>query len=373
MYDSADARPVSAGETGFESFPGNGADAHNGVDALLPTRNIVSMFFGLRGSTTMLCICAEPGFGQEGVISDLIAEAARRGYRAFRYDLRSKGPDAASSEIVRVARRASRTDQPVVVAFDSIPPSDESCVRRQARALRRMWEAGVPVVFSLPPEGSQLLELLPECSIVRTRDLLLGFPTDSDEGDRLRALRSLSWGIPSLSRSLVPELDPNGEVATIPSSYFEELGALVAGSLRPSLSDEELRLRLAMHLLGGGTRDELELACGSLSRELLEWIRDTAPLFAISSRLDRFRSLTDVRPAALESCLSSLSPTSSMFDAVCPTCIKLLLDRGDVERAASLFSARPARRAVARRAASGRRSCETPVSRARRRVQHGGA
>ena len=328
MSDSVDSRPVADDE---------GSPSHE-VDALLPERNLVSRFFGSGGSTTLLAICAEPGFGQEGVITELLAEATHRGYKCYRYEFRTKDADAASAEIVRVARRTSRLDRPVVVAFDSIPPSDESCVRRQARALRRMWEADVPVVFSLTPEGSQLLELLPESTIVRTRDLLLGFASDSDAGDRLRTLRSLSWGIPSLSRCLVPELDADGEVATIPTSYYEELGSLVAGSLRPSLSDEELRLRLAMHLLGRGTREDLAAACGEVSPDLLEWIHETAPLFAISSRLDRFRSLTDVRPAALETCLPALSATSSMFDSVCPACIELLLDRGDVERAACLFS-----------------------------------
>ncbi len=356
MSNLVEFRPASGSEAVGGSLLGNEGASSNGsapnnegvsdkesqlgneVETLLPTRNLVSLFFGLRGSTTMLAICAEPGFGQEGVISDLMAEAGRRGYRALRYDFRFKGSEAASAEIVRVARRASRMEQPVVAAFDSIPPSDESCVRRQARALRRMWEAGVPVVFSLAPEGSQLLELLPECTIVRTHDLLLGFTAGSDAGDRLRTLRSLSWGIPSLSRILLPELGSNGELATIPSSYFEELGSLVTGSLRPSLSDEELRLRLAMHLLGRGTCEELALVCGGVSRELLEWIRDTAPVFAISSRLDRFRSLTDARTGALESCLSALSPTSSMFETVCPACIELLFGRGDVERAACLFS-----------------------------------
>lgn len=311
---------------------------HKELDATLPIRNITSLFFGLRESTSMLAICAEPGFCQEDVITDLLGEAAKRGVKVLRYNLRFKGCVEASDEVVRVARRTSRLQCSSVVAFDSLPPSDEASARRQARALRRMWEAGVSVVFSLPPEGSQLLEMLPECTVVRSRDLLLGLPPDGGRGDRLRSLRSLSWGIPSLVRCLLPELNKDGEVATIPLSYYEEACGLVSGSLRPSLPDEELRLRLAMHLLGSGTSEDLTAVCGDVSREYLEWEHEMAPIFAISSRLDRFRSLTDVRPEVLEECLSGLSATSSMFEYVCPACIRVLLERGDVARAASLYA-----------------------------------
>lgn len=92
------------------------------LDTTLPIRNITSLFFGLRESTSMLAICAEPGFCQEDVITDLLGEAAKRGVKVLRYNLRFKGCVEASDEVVRVARRTSRLQCSSVVAFDSLPP-----------------------------------------------------------------------------------------------------------------------------------------------------------------------------------------------------------------------------------------------------------
>ena len=121
------------------------------IAASLSQRSFSSLFFDGRNVAGMIALCAEPGLCQEEVVTALLSDCLCRGYKVFRYDLRLKECTSASDLMVRVARRTSRLGSCVAVAFEHIPPSDESQVRRQVRALRKMWEAGVSVILSLPP------------------------------------------------------------------------------------------------------------------------------------------------------------------------------------------------------------------------------
>ena len=290
------------------------------------------------GECLMLAICAEPGLCQGALLSSLIDDVARRGARALRYDLRDKTPDAASALMVKAARHASRLRSVSLVCFDNVPASDEACVRRQARALGRLREAGVSVAFSILPEGSQLLEALPECRVLRSRDLLVGPVLAARWGDGGYWLRELSWGIPSLVEALLSESGDVPEKAVVPRSYYDSLSELVSRSLRLSLSDEELRLRLAAYLLGGGPSADLLRVVGPEARELFDDLRANVPLVELTPSLDEFRVLTGMSEDSLVACLAALGTACSVFPDVCPACVEVLLARGEVERAARLLS-----------------------------------
>lgn len=290
------------------------------------------------GECFMLAICAEPGFCQDALLSSLLDDALRRGARALRYDLRDKTPDAASALMVKAARYASRLRSEALVCFDNVPPSDEVCVRRQARALGRLREAGVSVAFTILPEGRQLLEALPECRVLRSHDLLVGPVLAARWGDGGYWLRELSWGIPSLVEVLLSESGEAPETAAVPRAYYDTLSEVISGSLRLSLSDEELRLRLAVYLLGGGSSVDLLSVVGPEARELFDDLRANVPLVEMAPSLDEFRALTGASEGSLMACLPVLGPVCSVFPDVCPACIEVLLARGEVERAAQLLS-----------------------------------
>ena len=303
------------------------------LSRLTPSPSVI-----FRGSSPrMLAICSEPGFCQDLVLADILDSAARQGLRVLRHDLTGRDAGSASTLMVRASRHACGLRCEAVVGFDSVPPSDESCVRRQARALRRMWEAGISVVFTICPEGMQLLESLPECRIITSRDLLVASVVAAQRGDSEYRRRELTWGVPSLVR---PLLNPDGswrDLSSPPREYFDALASLVLGFLRPTLSDEELRLRLSIVLLGNGTADDLLHVLGSGPCELLQHLRDITPIVEVSSALDRFRCLTDSVPGGLRACLPALALTCSAFDDVAPACISLLLNRGEMKKAALLF------------------------------------
>lgn len=323
---------------GNNAGDGRAPDSSQPVSADALAIDSTSAFLNRLSDDYFVAICAEPGLGQEGLITCALNESARLGARVIRCDFRLRDSEYASKAIVRTARRACGYSGPVAVGFDNVPPADESAARREARALRRMRQSGISVVLTLVPEASQLLELLPECGVLYSRDLLLPGVLSLERASRSYRLKEMTWGIPTLARSLAASLRAGVLTAAAPSAYYEALSTIVAGCLRPSLSDGELRLRLAMLLLGSGSVDDLRHVIGGSPDELLEGLRAHVPIFEVSPRLDVFRCLPGSEGESFDAVASQLSPLCGMFPEICPACIGVLVRRGEYRRAAKLFS-----------------------------------
>lgn len=297
---------------------------------------LASQLVGGGPRTRMIALCAEPGVGRTDIITDALGGVSAAGLTTLRRDLSSLDPDAAARLMVRTSRQAC-SEREVVVAFDRVPPSDEGCVRREARALRRMWEAGIPAIFSLAPEAAQLLDLLPECVVLGSRDLLVRPVIEAGHGCRLSELRDLTWGVASLVSILLPQIDPRGNVGPLPDSYRAALGGLVSKALRLSQPDEMVRLRLAMILLGDGTHLDLERVLGTVPDDLLEAVRSDVAIMEVSDSLASFKCLQGWSGLLVSSSLSELSATCALFPDVCSSCIEVLVGRASYRRAAELF------------------------------------
>ena len=308
-------------------------------EATAPYKRVAMSFFDSDGSlgARLMALCAEPGMGCADVITAVLAEAACGGARVVRHTFRDASPESASRTLTRLARTLASEPGPIAVGLDELPPSDEACVLRQARALRKMWAAGISVLFSVCPEGRQLIEQLPECVEIPPTLLLVRPEPESDarRGGSNSLLR-LSRGIPALVRAL-EEPEDSGAGAGLPSpEYYDALGELMRASLRPTLPDEERRLRLAMLLLGKGTRYDLGQVLGTVSDELLDLIRAGTPLFGVSRDLMRFSCLTAVARGVLVVCLRRVAFACTLFPDVAASCMSLLVDRNELERAAAL-------------------------------------
>lgn len=318
-------------DPGRETTQNRDAESGDALDCL------ASLLFDGGRRTRMIGICAEPGMGRRDLITRLIRTASKDGLRTSRHDLSTRDSESASALIVRVARESSRRPEPSLVAFDELPPSDESCVRRQARALKRMWEAGVHTVFSLPPEGSQLLDALPECSCVTASDLVVRTVTEVESGDFSYWLRRYTRGVPSLVSALPLN---SGSVRPNPlkcTSYLDALQELVGKSLRLTLSDDELRMRLAMLLLGHGSSADLESAAGCVPKEILEGLRSNAPFFEIGVSTGSFSCPLDADDKLLEVCRPHLNAACALFPDICDAAIGILAAYGRYGRVARLF------------------------------------
>ena len=305
------------------------------LDELLEDGRARSVF-GSCARSRILALCVEPGMGVEEMVVSIVALHAQQGHRVYRHDLLALSPSDASSLMVRVCREATRSKSPAFVAFENVPPSDEGGVRRQARAVRRLIESGISCVLTLAPEARQLLEPLPECLVLGSRDLLARRVMGAERGEAAYPIRRLTHGIPTLVRGLLSARLAEGRVVDLPASYTDAFRALVDGCLRLTLSDEELRLRYALLLLGQGTLHDLEVALGPVPSELVGMVADNVALLEFSSDLTRFSALRGHSLRVLASLRPELSSMAGLFPDVLVGVVRALTERGDYARAAAI-------------------------------------
>lgn len=282
----------------------------------------------------LIALCAEPGMGKSAVLSDLLLRADAAGIRSVHRAYHGQDAESVAPHLVKLARDVSRLDVPVVVVLEELPPADESCVRRMARALRKMALAGAHVVFSLVPEASQLLDALPECTVVGAEGLLVKGVAYAKRSEPCYEVNLLTRGIPSLVRSLRSPAAGSAGPREVPSAYYEALSTLVADSLRLSLTDEELRIRLGMLLLGDGSLEDLGQVAGSCALEIVASVASRAPLFGVSDTLDSFCCLHAGTVTLLSACFTQLSAACALFPAVSRESARILVGRGRFAQAA---------------------------------------
>lgn len=176
-----------------------------------------------------------------------------------------------------------------------------------------MCDAGARVALALRPEASQVLDLLPECAVVSSRDLLRPLAASPSAGGRARALRALTHGI----APLVDALDgvPEGELAAgrLPRSYESALVRQVGAALRRSVPDEDMRLRLAMLLLGSGGFGDIGRALGSVPLDSIDYLGRTAPLFDVDYPRRSFRTLLGDEAIGFPGVASQVEPVCAEF------------------------------------------------------------
>lgn len=213
----------------------------------------------------LVAVCCEPGYCPRGYLKAVCLLAEKTGARAYSRDYSNFSPEAASESLAKLARdiRSKYKDQKVeiVVALNLLPASDELEVAHQSRAIERMLKVGALVVLTLFPEARQLLDELPYHLLLTADDIceppVSPIGATRDELDHQRLSRSIPVLAQTLSEPLVPSRADQKR-----NSYDETLAELVDASFRRSLCDEELRLRLAITVLGKGSFSDLRYCLG---------------------------------------------------------------------------------------------------------------
>ena len=196
-----------------------------------------------------------------------------------------------------------------------------------------MWSAGVSVIFSLVPEARQLLDELPQCIVLSFEEIRVRRLPDLPKEREMECLR-LSRGIPRLVRALVPQSSSGDGSDSFTSAYYDALASLARMSVRMTLSDEERAVRLAMLLLGNGSVSELGSVIGRDVRETISGIVADAPLFGVGDDLASFDCLTSLSTASLAACLRRIETICALFPGLVAACLRVLVSRGDLGRAA---------------------------------------
>lgn len=297
-------------------------------------------------------LCAEPGMGKTYVSELLAAAAQERGIRTVRYTLDGVSGAQACRKLTRIAHDMAhtRTQDPVqgqegssrfaqkqetpqgeaktIVLIDGVTPPDEGEVIRERRAIKRLLESGCYVVLCLRPESEQLLDALPMAHVLRCDDLL--FRTH----ERCSANYLLTGGVPLLVEALHHDRMTGAPALGFGTHYTEALERMVRSMLRPTLCDEELRLRLAMGLMGHGTVSELTTLCDRCDDEQLMWFERDAPLLGVDTKERTFSCRGLDNDEVFACCASAFQAMAANEPALVVRACSILCARGDMMRGA---------------------------------------
>lgn len=277
-------------------------------------------------------VCAEPGMGKTFLANRLINNADKRGIPYYRYEYQDVDSELVGNRIARVCRNVIRRmrqsgDQPLVV-FDGVPGSDEGDTNKQAQYIERLASSGAHVLVCLRPEARQLAEALRGAVVLDGFELLYRSYDEDDE------VMTFTAGIPMLVNAA--QIDANRGVSHVSegAAYTKAMADLIVSTLRPTMPDEELRVRLSMMIMGSGGLEELKMVTGRCDIELLQWLERDVPLLGVDARRGRFSCYGIGDDKVFERCLSALQPICMDEARLVVRCCGVLATRGDAMRSA---------------------------------------
>lgn len=288
----------------------------------------------------LVAVCCEPGYCPRGYLKAVCLLAEKTGARAYSRDYSNFSPEAASESLAKLARdiRSKYKDQKVeiVVALNLLPASDELEVAHQSRAIERMLKVGALVVLTLFPEARQLLDELPYHLLLTADDIceppVSPIGATRDELDHQRLSRSIPVLAQTLSEPLVPSRADQKR-----NSYDETLAELVDASFRRSLCDEELRLRLAITVLGKGSFSDLRYCLGKYDEDFLGELASWAPFFGASFDTRTFDCVAGESADWATFAMPLFTRACKENADLLKVCLTSLGHRGEFERLVSLL------------------------------------
>lgn len=285
--------------------------------------------FALNEEPHMLVICAEPGMGKTHLAMRMAREALDEGRQVFQCSYPQEQGAQVKSKLVRRCRdmriALDLSKRPLVV-IDGIAPADESEVASEALALERLAEAGAQVVVCMRPEAEQLAESLSHARRMDVGDLLY-------RGDEESVAYALTAGIPALVMGYRGDA-AMGEKELPGPRYMTAMRSLVSESLRPGLMHEELRIRLAMVILGHANLEDMSLVSGRCDTEQLMWLERDAPLFGVDARQGTCSCHGLCRDEVFEGCLGSLQGVAATEPDLVKRACGVLAMMGEARRSA---------------------------------------
>lgn len=313
----------------------------------------------------MLGLCSEPGSGTTQLINEVINRLPRE-VHVYRRNFEGATPDYAAREMRSLyARLVQPTDSTssqlvpatpphVIVVFDEVPPADERMVKRHVAALHAFWQRGICVVVLLAPEAFQLFEALPTCQLFLGSELTIPFAAGNAGDIRWSTLYEASHGIPALVTSgLLGDGKSRASLAlsatqhTMSASGTNEspmwraaVDTLISASLRAGLCEEDKMLRLVCMFLGSGsisTVKECLFRTGKrVDTQSLKVLREMAPFFGITEKLDTFSCVVLHTDKGLETHIDMLADAAQEFMSLIQAVWQVLIRQERYYRAALL-------------------------------------
>lgn len=287
------------------------------------------LVFNMKELPQVLVLCAEPGMGKTYLATKFVRDAKDDGRQVFQCSFIQEHDSRTANKLVRRCRdirvRIDPTKKPLVV-IDGIAPADESEVASEVRAFERLAAAGAQIVICLRPEAEQLAEGLSDAIRIGVDELTF-------RGDEDSTAFSLTGGIPALVMGYRGDATM-GERDMPGPRYMTAMRALVRDSLRMSLMQEELRIRLAMVVLGHATLEDIALVAGRCDAEQLMWLERDAPLFGVDAHQGTCCCYGLNHDTVFEGCLGLLQGIAATEPGLIKRACGVLAMTGEVRRSA---------------------------------------
>lgn len=287
-------------------------------------------------SHEIVVYCAEPGMGKTTILTTCVAQRALDGDETRYEDFSNSLPDECADrlgDLLRWCTNKSRKARQCVVSCDNIPACDEVDVDRQVDLIRKISRTGCVVLLGIAPEAEGILDRLGEASCFWSCDLCVA-RDESDDGDEV--FDRWTHGIPALVKASgkVQAASPSMIMTNV--GYQEEYVDQVISSLRPETIGEERRLRIAMLLLGSGTRADLDDVLDRVDDDIWRLLARDAPLFGVNTARSTFDCVGSATNEGLNVSFRVLCDASAPWPRLVSCCARLLAQRGDFSRAATV-------------------------------------
>ena len=281
-------------------------------------------------------LCAEAGMGKTRLARDALEQLAQRGYFTRYESLAEITGSRARQRIQKIAREmcAATVDlnAPRALMLDDMPPIDECDLAKVRRAFERMIARNTFLIVCMRPEAELLAEEMGDCQCLLSPDLA-GIYHMELEGQPLEAIQP-TRDIAALM--FIGDAPGMSELAKR-SLWKNAVASLAAKLLRPTLPQEEQRLRLAMMLLGSGSFDELSSVLTRLDDEMLDWLSRDTPFFGVDRVQETFSCIGLSERDVFEGCLEQLRGACGQLPETVRASAQALANREDYARLASVF------------------------------------
>ena len=290
-------------------------------------------------SHQIIGLCVEPRSGGSKFVEELKTGFERAGYTVRFRNFTAHDQERATRTLVRFSNglRSELKGATSAVFFEALPPSDEAHVLRQARAIRKASATSALVVVTVMPEAEQLLEELEEAVTLTARDLAADVCSTLSQTEGSEKAVRATRGIVSLVDCLRAG-GWTGREGLLPPTYYKACASVVAGMLRPTLSRDELSLRLLLFLLGRGGLAEAASMLGLFTEDFSYDLMRHVPFLGVSADLLTFDAIGSDDLEVLQASLDVIRGVGLAETRTVQRALEALLERGDFERAALVAS-----------------------------------
>ncbi|MGN0076762.1 MAG: BTAD domain-containing putative transcriptional regulator [Parafannyhessea sp.] len=296
--------------------------------ALVTRSEVVGMWTAAMGlGSKIVFVTGDAGVGKSYFIESVMAYEKSVGARVQHASLEGCRESELATRFGRFARETVKSCEGsprMTVCIDDVPAADERAYGRVAKAIGKMVNAGCRVLVSVRPECEGLMDAFGDAYVIDSTRLVAR-PMNSEPHPMTNLL-------PKLIVSLRADTAAFSGSSCGGTFYDRAVKEMVTASLRASLAEEDLELRLAMILLGRGTFDDVVRICRHADEEALGILESEAPFFGVASLDSAFRVAALSNDDVLHSCLAVLDETCRKFRDVTLGVADVLARRGQYRR-----------------------------------------